>query len=155
MSDFVKFANHFRIIPWLYELRKECNQVTLYHAADVPLLALQHRNLKCKQTNASLRRSLEQRSVHQFQLPRPLGYWTLWTIPTTRKKQYKSISPKARWPQNWKTVWTAEMLLLTHLNFGEIIGSVTPVYLKLLSRRFLHRKARQALNEFLAWLVIF
>ena len=29
-------------------------------------------------------------------------------IPTTRKKQCKSINPKARWPQNWKTVWTAE-----------------------------------------------
>ncbi len=54
-----------------------------------------------------------------------------------------------------ETIWTAEMLLLTHLNFGEIIGRVSPVHLKSLSRRFLHREARQALSEFLAWLVIF
>ena len=52
---------------------KECNQVTLYHAADVPLLALQHRNLKYKETNASLRRSLEQRSVQPTLAPKTTG----------------------------------------------------------------------------------
>ena len=31
----------------------------------------------------------------------------------------QSINPKARWPQNWKTVWTAEMLLLSHLNLAK------------------------------------
>ena len=100
---------------------KKCNQVTLYNATDVSLLALQHRNLKCKQTNSGVPAPLR-----CFEAQTLFGLWT------------RSIE---------RTI--------VIMNFGEIIGRVSPVYLKSLGRRFLHREARQALSEFLAWLVIF
>ena len=40
------------------------------------------------------------------------------------------------------------------LKFWRNYRQASPVYLKSLSRRFLHREARQALSEFLTWLVI-
>ena len=57
---------------------KKCNQVTLYNAADVSLLALQHRNLKCKQTNSGVPAPLR-----CFEAGTLFRFWTLSIERTT------------------------------------------------------------------------